>query len=50
MANDINNYFQVEKNDNDLMQFLTKEISNNKDRRDFSLRKLSKKYFTKTGK
>ena len=50
MANDIKNYFQVEKNDNALMQFLTKEISNNKDRRDFSLRKLSSKYITQTGK
>ena len=50
MANDIKNYFQVEKNDNDLNQFLRKEISNNRDRRDFSLRKLSKKYFDETGK
>ena len=50
MANDIKNYFQVEKNDNDLKQFLRKEISNNRDRRYFSFGKLSNKYFNVTGK
>ena len=50
LANDIQNYFKIETNNNKIKNFLLNEIKANKNRNDFSLRKLSEKYKNITGK
>ena len=49
LADDINNYFKIEESNNTLKSFLIGEIKNSEDRNDFTLRKLSKKYYEVTG-
>ena len=45
----INNYFSVEPNNDDIVDWIRKKISNNKNRENFSCNKLSELYFIEKG-